>query len=619
LLKSTAKNTKISVKDISLSEKLILYFMLLGFGAITIVSAFSFYSTKEALLERTFDQLTSLRIAKKNQVETFFSDRGRDLILVAGSEETKKMAALISTGKLQSSQNVIEQINSGNREFSLFVERYKQLQDYFSSMIIVGKSGRIGIFHFSENDSTTQMPGERSYYPELKSFLERIIKDPGNAIICDEIRTDPTMEPFLLIGTTIVDPEKKSDRMVGQVILVIPSGKINSIMLNNNPKSGLGSSGETYLVGKDFRMRSQSRFQSQSILKTTVNTESVKRALAGSSGTIINLDYRGIPVLSAYSRVLVKGIDWVILAEIDLKEAMIPIYHMRNTIIIVSTILALIFFILVFVFSRKLTRPIMKLKDAAEKIGEGNYNTILPVTSNDEIGSLTRTFNIMTEQIKEKTDELRFERLGRLRSVIDAEESERQRLSREIHDGIGQSFIALKLRLEGLLYSDEKELKANINVLKDQFDGTVDEIRRISNNLMPSVLEAFGITIALRNLCEETEENSGLRVVYQCSGDFETLSTRIKTYIFRIAQEAMNNIIKHSGAKTAELNLSRKEDFIIFTVKDDGIGFNVDRASREKGNGLHNMRERVALMTGSIDVQSTINKGTIITINVPIY
>jgi signal transduction histidine kinase len=323
--------------------------------------------------------------------------------------------------------------------------------------------------------------------------------------------------------------------------------------------------------------------------------------------------------LSAYSRIVIPGLNWVILAEIDLKEAMIPIYRMRNTTLILSTLLAIIFFILVFIFSRKLTKPIIQLKDAAIKIGAGNYETILQVTSNDEIGTLTRSFNLMTEQIKEKTDELRFERLGRLRSVIDAEENERQRLSREIHDGIGQSLIALKLRMEGLLYTDEKDIKANINILKDQFDDTVDEIRRISNNLMPSVLEAFGITIALRNLCEETEEHSGINVIFHCTDNLEMLSIRTKTYIFRIAQEAMNNIIKHSSAKTVNVRLNRIEDFIIFTVKDDGKGFNVDRDSHEKGNGLHNMRERVALMTGEIDIRSVIDNGTTITIKVPVY
>jgi signal transduction histidine kinase len=607
------------VKDISLSEKLILYFMLLGFGAIIIVSTFSFYSTRDALLDRTFDQLTSLRIAKKNQVETFFSDRNRDVLLLARSEETRKMAGLLAI-KDHDDKNKPNSTSDRIKGSRLsFFEKYRPLKEYFSSMMIISGNGRTYCMSFGNEGLDPKGICEHLSSGELSGFLAKLITVPGKVVLSDEILVRHSGEPSLFIGTLIRDQGEKSDEICGRLILEIPVDKINSIMLNNDPKSGLGTSGETYLVGKDYRMRSESRFQEHSVLRTIVNTGASKKALSGSDGTIITRDYRKIPVLSAFSGITVSGLDWVILAEMDLEEAMIPIYHMRNTIIALGTILALIFFVFVFIFSRKLTKPIIQLKDAAKKIGEGNYETVLPVTSNDEIGSLTQSFNIMTEQIKEKTDELRYERLGRLRSVIDAEETERQRLSREIHDGIGQSLIALKLRMEGLLYCDEKDLKDNINILKDQFDGTVDEIRRISNNLMPSVLEAFGITIALRNLSEETEEHSGIRVHFQCTGDLEMLSTRVKTYIFRIAQEALNNVIKHSGASLVELKLSRKEDFVIFTVKDDGKGFNVDRSPQDKGNGLHNMRERVALMTGSIDIRSVIHNGTTITIKIPVY
>jgi len=273
----------------------------------------------------------------------------------------------------------------------------------------------------------------------------------------------------------------------------------------------------------------------------------------------------------------------------------------------------------VFFTSKKITKPIIQLRDAAMRIGKGQYDVDIPVRANDEIGALTRAFNTMSAQIKEKTKELQSERIGRLRSVIDAEETERQRLSREIHDGIGQSLIALKLRLESLLYIDGPEIKANINVLKDQFDGTVDEIRRISNNLMPSVLEVFGITIALRNLCEETEEHGGIKINYETSGALETINIKIKTYLFRIAQEAFNNIIKHSGAKEVEMKLSRIDEIVNFTIRDNGKGFNVNSVAFEEGNGLHNMRERVALMEGTIDIRSKLNYGTEIIIQIPVF
>ncbi len=154
--------------------------------------------------------------------------------------------------------------------------------------------------------------------------------------------------------------------------------------------------------------------------------------------------------------------------------------------LLLSIFLSLTCFGFVFIFTRRITRTMRQLKDAVIKVGKGEYNVKLPIGTSDEIGALKEAFNIMTLQILGKTRELQHERIGWIRSVIDGEESERQRLSRELHDSIGQSMVALKLQLESLLYIDEQQIKENINILKDQFDGTIDEIRRISNNLMPS-------------------------------------------------------------------------------------------------------------------------------------
>jgi signal transduction histidine kinase len=419
----------------------------------------------------------------------------------------------------------------------------------------------------------------------------------------------------MIIEAAVLNADKKP---CGSIIIELPVEQINTIMLNNDPNSGLGMSGETYLVGSDFKMRSSSRFIKNSILRTTVLTHPMVLAVKGNEGNTTTRDYRFIPVLSSYSKLKIPGLSWFILAEIDLKEALVPITRMRNSIILLSTFIFIIFFVFVFVITKRITSPIIKLKEAALKVGKGQYDIDIPVMSNDEIGALTEAFNSMSVQIKEKTNELQSERSGRLRSVIDAEEKERQRLSREIHDGIGQSLVAHKLRLESLLYMNSPEIKDQIRILTDQFNLTIDEIRRISNNLMPSVLEMFGITLALKNLCEETEEHGKLAILFQTTGELEEIGTKIKTYLYRIAQEALNNILKHSGAKEVTFTVSRSKDIITFILRDDGKGFDVGDAAFEKGNGLHNMRERVALMHGNISILSSPGEGTTLIINVPV-
>ena len=590
------------MKNITLSEKLILYFLLLGLGTIFIISIYSYYSTQDALMNRTFDQLTSLRIAKKNQVEIFFKDRIKEVILLSESDDTRNIAEI---------QDEIQGKDS-QRELITFLEKYKSLTGYFTSVMIVSLKKKFVKGYTA--DPAIESGKQNSL--TLESSPVTVQMNPSMPVIIRDEMIDTSSGKIKMFMEAPVFNTKNN--LTGRIILELPADQINAIMLNNDPKGGLGMTGETYLVGMDFKMRSRSRFIRNSILRTTVHTRPMLHAIHGEEGHIITRDYRFIPVLSSYSKVKIPGLNWFILAEIDQKEAMVPIYRMRNSILLLSTLISIIFFVFVFIISKRITRPINQLKEAALKVGKGQYDIDIPVRSNDEIGSLTQAFNTMSVQIKEKTRELQSERTGRLRSVIDAEEKERQRLSREIHDGIGQSLIAHKLRLESLLYMNDPEIKDQIRILKDQFNETIDEIRRISNNLMPSVLEVFGITLALKNLCEETEEHGVLKILFQTTGDLEDINTKTKTYLYRIAQEALNNILKHSGAKEVTFTLSRSKDNITFILRDDGKGFDVEDAVFEKGNGLHNMRERVALMQGTINILSSQGEGTTLIINVPV-
>jgi signal transduction histidine kinase len=584
------------MKNISLSEKLILYFLCLGLGTIFLISTYTYFSTQQALMSRTFDQLTSLRVAKKNQVEIFFRDRVKDVTLLAGSDETKFIAS------------ALDKSNEGNnrKEFSEFLNKYKSLTSYFTRVMIIGNNADF----ISGN---TYDP--RIVSGKMKGYDTRGYPDStGGVVIRDEVPDAVTGKVKMLLEAPVLNQDQ--DR-TGWIVLEMTPDAINRIMLNKDPRSGLGLTGETYLVGADFRMRSDSRFIRNSIFQTRVRTQPVMNAIQGQEGQLSTLDYRSIPVLSSYSRLSIPGLKWIILAEIDLKEAMIPITRMRNSIILLGTLISIVFFFFVFVISKRITRPINQLKEAVLKVGRGQYDINIPVLSNDEIGALTEAFNSMSQQIKEKTIELQTERIGRIRSVIDAEEKERQRLSREIHDGIGQALIAQKLQMESLLYMDDDTIKEQIVVQKDQFNHTIDEIRRISNNLMPSVLEVFGITIALRNLCKETEEHTGIRIGFECEAQLDNLTTKTSTYLYRIAQEALNNIIKHSEAKQVWVILSRSGDTVTFIIRDDGKGFDMKDAFVEGGNGLQNMRNRVALMEGTITVESSPDKGTTLQIIIP--
>lgn len=600
------------MKNISLTEKLILYILLLGISAIVIVSIFSFYSTKRALMNRTFDQLTSLRIIKKQQIELFFKDRIRDVFLLSASDDTKNILEKMNAeGKSSSAVNPLKE-DDLHVVFSAYLTKYQSLKNYFTG-ISLSMDGNRFLYGSFENPIFTA----QQLAPDLLLIKNRIKKN--EVVIQDLYLSKKNESPTLLMGTLVMGKSGLGESIAGMLILEVSMDAINAIMLNNNPESGLGKTGETYLVGADYMMRSNSRFIPKTIMRTSVKTQPVFNAYHGMEGTMITSDYRDIDVLSSYGRTTIPGLKWIILAEIDLREAMMPIFRMRNSILFLSIFLSLIFFGIVFIIAQRITRPILHLKEAVIKVGKGEYDVKLPIGTSDEIGALTEAFNIMTLQIREKTRELQHERIGRIRSVIDGEESERQRLSRELHDGIGQSLVALKLRLESLLYIDEAQIKENIKILKDQFDGTIDEIRRISNNLMPSVLEVFGIAIALRNLCQETGDHTGMKITFKCQGNFDSIHTKLTTYIYRITQEALNNIVKHSRATEVQIKLSLTEEVINLQICDNGKGFIPEEAAMENGNGLYNMRERVSLLQGTFNIDTAINKGTKIIVKLPLF
>jgi len=207
--------------------------------------------------------------------------------------------------------------------------------------------------------------------------------------------------------------------------------------------------------------------------------------------------------------------------------------------------------------------------------------------------------------------------ISHILSVIDGQELERQRLSRELHDGIGQSLIAIKMKLESLTYMNEPEMKENLEGIKHQFDLIIDEIRRITTDLMPPVLDEFGLVIALFNLCEDTSRASKIKIKFEHRARTDDWNKKIQTYLYRIIQEAIHNTVKHSSAKQAYVKLQGDNDAIYLSIQDDGIGFRPKEPEKKGGHGLHNIQERVKLLRGTIDIMSAPGKGTLLQIKVP--
>jgi signal transduction histidine kinase len=221
----------------------------------------------------------------------------------------------------------------------------------------------------------------------------------------------------------------------------------------------------------------------------------------------------------------------------------------------------------------------------------------------------------MTSKLKLQNEQLLEERSLRLSSVIDGQEIERQRLSREMHDSVGQALSAIKLKLELATRADEQKTKTVVAQTKDLVDQTIDEVRAICRSLTPPALKEFGPITAIRRLAEDAAQNTGLKLIFTVSGTLNNPALKSGTYLYRIAQEAVNNIVKHAEAKTMEISIHINVENLEFICRDDGKGF--DTTSVLNGNGILNMKERALLIDGQFELKAMPGAGTEIIVKIP--
>lgn len=584
------------MRKVSLSEKLIIYFVLLSMGAIAIVGVYSYQSARKAQMTRTYDQLASVRYLKKKQVEAFYADRIAEVQALAGDIAIHPFLDEVSDSvftRTAISPILLKSINTHGYYNHFFLFRKGQL---YSSDLMPGHNKlKLAPLANSTIDS-----------------LFRVVVEKRELVISDLLKRDTLAGWFQLIMAPVTT---KNRNHIVAVAMEFSVTALDRIMLDNNPHNGLGNSGEAYLVGKDRFLRSSSRFIHNSIFQTLIDTSTIRLAFGGSDGYWLLKDYREVEVLGSFSQLSLPCPSWAVIAEIDLHEAMIPISAIRNNIIFISVFIALLVFFATRLISIKITRPLSALQRATQELGKGRFGTQLEVVTNDEIGELTQSFNLMIKQLRENEVLLQHERERRMRAAFDGQDTERQRLSRELHDGLGQSLIAQKLRLESLNIIATGETTTLLDEMKQCSDKLVEDVRRISNDLMPAQLTQFGIVPALRQHCDEVTRYSGIEVSFDSTGNFDAMRRKTKTYLFRIIQEALNNIVKHAGSKSAVVEIVKTREHYFLSISDDGQGFNIEKSC--PGNGLNNMRERTLLLGGTFSITSQFRSGTTIEIQIP--
>jgi len=375
----------------NLNYKLIFIMLAISLIPIALLGYIITNQSSQALREANFNQLNSIRINKANQIESFYSERKGDVNVLSNTPIV-----------IDAFNNFNNAFSSGGTEGVMYDIYIEQFGPYFNTyaeeneykdLFLINLEGDI-IFSQAQNSDLGQnlIEGDLAETNLARAYNEAL---EGNVSLVDFKYYGPVEAPIQFVAAPVFE----NGEIIGVTALQISAQPINRIM---GELSGLGESGETYLVGADKLMRSDSRFtDSNDILAEEIDTEAVNQALAGSEDSQIINDYRGISVLSSYSSLDITEFDWAIIAEIDEAEAFSEITAMNNNALMMIVIIALLVIIIAYFFSKKITNPISKAVEMAEEISAGNLSVSkLKIKSNDEIGDLADSLNKMLTNLK---------------------------------------------------------------------------------------------------------------------------------------------------------------------------------------------------------------------------
>lgn len=273
-----------------------------------------------------------------------------------------------------------------------------------------------------------------------------------------------------------------------------------------------------------------------------------------------------------------------------------------------------------------LTKPLLELKDVARAVGRGDFSPRARVRFGDEIGQLGAAFNSMVEnldrsrienaQLLEELKAKEAMRLQLLEEIISAQEDERKRVARELHDETSQSLTSLMVGLKALesvaILPEVREKAAGLRTLSGKI---LHDVHDLAFQLRPSLLDSLGLAAAIQRLAEDYAEKLGIHIDCQAVGfEGRRLPPATETALYRIVQEALTNVAKHAGAKNVSVILRHGEASVLAIVEDDGKGVPVAEvmgsAAKDKKLGLFGMEERAALAGGGLTIESTPGKGT---------
>lgn len=293
---------------------------------------------------------------------------------------------------------------------------------------------------------------------------------------------------------------------------------------------------------------------------------------------------------------------------------------LQDIFILLLIIIASIILILPVLLKRTLTLPLQKLYEAVEEVNQGNYLVAVPVIYSDEIGLLTENFNQMTRTLRQTNEQL-IEYTQTLSELYanqqKIQEQTLNHISQEIHDNVGQMLSLVRVQLNLAAQKENKENKI-ISDAQENIGRAMRDLRDLAKGMSSERIKLLGLYASVEQEVERIRRTGICIVQINCGGNLRAMDHQREIILFRVLQECLQNVLKHSEAKQLDILFLYTDNSLSIQIKDDGKGFMMKPSNASHGLGLMNIRNRIQLMGGQIELETAPGAGTTIRIEVPL-
>ncbi|MDY0872217.1 methyl-accepting chemotaxis protein [Dongia rigui] len=529
------------------------------------------FFAQAALKESAEGKLTALVDARAAALESYLGTIAEDLKLFALTDDTRlamdafsKAYAELPPGearKLYVDTNpnpaklmdlmAAQDGSAYSAAHARFHPWYKALAETrgYYDLFLVDINGNVVYSYTKEPDYGTNLADGEWKDSDLARVWQKIQDGKGSVAVAfsDFAAYAPSKGvPASFIGTPIM----RGTDLIGTLIFQMPVGRINAVMQR---AEGMGVSGETYIVGADLKMRSDSRFlkpgDPSSILNQDVKTSSVEAGLKGETGIGVVDDYRGVPVLSAYKPITFEGTSWVIIGEVDAAEIFAPVTHTRNIILMVGFVALLVAVAIGFFGARAITGPLAALTRIMGEMADGNYSVTVPATTRkDELGDMAQA----TEQFRGKLIE------GRALSEQQAAEQQRQiERGKRMEAAVAHFDKAIGAVVEGVsaaateLQSTAQSMASTAEETAQQANVVAAAAEEMTQNVQTVASATEELSASISEISNQVIESN--RVVNEAVAQAETTNDRVRT--LSAAAEKIGDVVTLINAIASQTNL----------------------------------------------------------------